>query len=169
MTMLFARHSLTWAKSRLMVPAFSADTSTKELISAGPLPPVRSFLTGDFAEVVSGPDQCWRFLGRKDRQIRRDGYRIELPEIENWLEEHIAVDTCFVTHDSISDHFVAYVQLRVGTASERATLESVQNFRETSAPGLTWCRISMSRFLEFLGLRPERKIIVSFRRLLSRC
>ena len=43
----------------------------------------RIYLTGDLGYI--GEDQCIRFCGRKDRQVKVRGYRVELGEIESVL------------------------------------------------------------------------------------
>ena len=45
--------------------------------------------TGDL--VAEAPDGALRFLGRKDRQIKARGYRVELDEVESVLLTHAAV------------------------------------------------------------------------------
>ncbi len=50
--------------------------------------------TGDL--VRSGPDGVLHFLGRKDRQIKTRGYRVELDEVESVLTLHPAVETAAV-------------------------------------------------------------------------
>jgi acyl-coenzyme A synthetase/AMP-(fatty) acid ligase len=50
---------------------------------------VRWYRTGDI--VVEGPDGNYVFLGRRDRMVKRRGYRVELGEIEAALYRHPAV------------------------------------------------------------------------------
>lgn len=97
-----------------------------------PIQPMQSFATGDFAEPIS--PQRWRFMGRRDKQIRRDGYRIELREIENWIEHHVAVETCCVKYDEKSNSFIAFVNLRSDRASARVSLDSIRSYAERVLP-----------------------------------
>jgi acyl-coenzyme A synthetase/AMP-(fatty) acid ligase len=50
---------------------------------------VRWYRTGDI--VVELPDGNYKFLGRRDRMIKKRGYRIELGEIEAALYRHPAI------------------------------------------------------------------------------
>jgi acyl-CoA synthetase (AMP-forming)/AMP-acid ligase II len=68
------------------------------------------YRTGDL--VAEGPDRNYRFLGRRDHQIKSRGYRIELGEIETALNAHPAVIECAVTavpDEVISNRIVAHV------------------------------------------------------------
>jgi amino acid adenylation domain-containing protein len=67
------------------------------------------YRTGDL--VAEGPDG-YRFLGRRDHQIKSRGYRIELGEIETAINAHPAVIECAVTavpDEVISNRIVAHV------------------------------------------------------------
>ena len=50
------------------------------------------FRTGDLVE--EQPDGDYRFLGRRDNQIKSRGYRIELGDIESVVGQHTAVTEC---------------------------------------------------------------------------
>jgi L-proline---[L-prolyl-carrier protein] ligase len=54
----------------------------------------RVYRTGDL--VRKAPDGSYRFLGRRDSQVKSRGYRIELGEIESALDAHEAVVECAV-------------------------------------------------------------------------
>jgi acyl-coenzyme A synthetase/AMP-(fatty) acid ligase len=49
----------------------------------------RWYRTGDI--VLEGPDGNYVFLGRRDRMVKRRGYRVELGEIESALYRHALV------------------------------------------------------------------------------
>jgi amino acid adenylation domain-containing protein len=49
----------------------------------------RWYKTGDI--VIEQPDGAFRFLGRRDRMVKKRGYRIELGEIEGALYRHPAI------------------------------------------------------------------------------
>jgi acyl-CoA synthetase (AMP-forming)/AMP-acid ligase II len=52
------------------------------------------YKTGDLVREHEG--QCYEFLGRRDRMVKRRGYRVELGEIEAALYRHPAVDEAAV-------------------------------------------------------------------------
>jgi len=64
-----------------------------EQTARGFLPPDRSgerwYKTGDI--VIEEPDGNYRYVGRRDRMVKKRGYRVELGEIESCLYRHAAV------------------------------------------------------------------------------
>ena len=54
----------------------------------------RIYKTGDFAKYL--PDGNIEFLGRKDEQVKINGYRIELKEIEAAINSHKDIKDCMV-------------------------------------------------------------------------
>ena len=73
------------------------------------------YRTGDL--VVDEGDGVFRFLGRKDRQVKLRGYRIELDEIEAAMSNHEAVDeVAAVLLEGGDDHdvIVAALTLKPG-------------------------------------------------------
>jgi amino acid adenylation domain-containing protein len=86
---------------------------TATRLVANPLEPLSSTLvyqTGDL--VVEEPDGNYRFLGRRDHQIKSRGYRIELGEIETALNAHPGVVECAalaVPDEVISNRIEAYL------------------------------------------------------------
>jgi amino acid adenylation domain-containing protein len=62
------------------------------------------YRTGDLVQRL--PDGNLRFLGRKDRQIKSRGYRVELDEVESILLTHTAVEevAVFATADNEGSH-----------------------------------------------------------------
>lgn len=56
--------------------------------------PDRFYRTGDLVQVAA--DGHYRFLGRKDRQIKSRGYRVELDEVEAALLAHPAIEEAAV-------------------------------------------------------------------------
>ena len=71
--------------------------------------------TGDYVRRVS--DRDYKFMGRKDQQIKLHGQRIELAEIENRLLNHPGISNAVVS--VIQDDrptVVAYIQTRSGKA-----------------------------------------------------
>ncbi len=77
------------------------------------------YRTGDLVEEL--PDGNYRFLGRRDNQIKSRGYRIELGEIETALHNHPAVLECAVVaipDDLVTNRLEAYVSTRGSTDAE---------------------------------------------------
>jgi amino acid adenylation domain-containing protein len=72
----------------------------------------RLYKTGDLARYL--PDGRIKYLGRKDSQIKLNGYRIELKEIEAVIREHSAVQDAAVVVKQIEarPQIVAYVVSR---------------------------------------------------------
>lgn len=69
----------------------------------------RLYRTGDLGRVVDG---VVHYYGRTDRQVKLDGVRMELDEIESVLSRHPAVAQCAVTLDDagrrrLTAHYVA--------------------------------------------------------------
>ncbi|MEM1168639.1 MAG: amino acid adenylation domain-containing protein [Cyanobacteria bacterium P01_H01_bin.35] len=70
------------------------------------------FRTGDLVQLQ--PDGNYSFLGRKDRQIKTRGYRVELDEIEAVLVSHPQVEEAgaFSVPDNEGNHIEAAVTLK---------------------------------------------------------
>jgi acyl-coenzyme A synthetase/AMP-(fatty) acid ligase len=68
-----------WGLPEQTVKAFLQDDGTEK----------RWYRTGDI--VVEEPDGNYRYLGRRDRMVKRRGYRVELGEIEACLYRHPAI------------------------------------------------------------------------------
>jgi amino acid adenylation domain-containing protein len=84
----------------------------------------RAFLTGRAAQyyrtgdiVITQPDGNYKFLGRRDRMIKKRGYRIELGEIEAALYRHPSVKEAAVVAlpDDSGVPVKAFVSTRDGT------------------------------------------------------
>ncbi|MGH9197180.1 MAG: AMP-binding enzyme, partial [Acidimicrobiia bacterium] len=73
------------------------------------------YRTGDLVE--EQPDGNFRFLGRRDAQIKSRGHRIELGEIESALNSHPSVVECAVVavpDELISNRIKAFVVSKDG-------------------------------------------------------
>ncbi len=73
------------------------------------------YRTGDLVQQIDGE---YRFLGRKDRQIKTRGYRVELDGVEAMLVAHVAVEeaaTYAVSHEDGSYQIEASVVLKAGS------------------------------------------------------
>jgi amino acid adenylation domain-containing protein len=83
------------------------------------------YRTGDLMR--RDADGNLRFCGRKDRQIKTRGYRVELDEVESALAVHRDVDECAVftiPDDEGSTLIHAAVILKPGASTNEATLKS---------------------------------------------
>lgn len=75
----------------------------------------RVYRTGDL--VCEGPDGNFKFLGRRDHQIKSRGYRIELGDIESAMYSHPDVLECAVVavpDELISNRIKAFAVVRNG-------------------------------------------------------
>jgi amino acid adenylation domain-containing protein len=71
-----------------------------------------TYRTGDLVTLTAGG--AYRFLGRRDEQIKSRGYRIELGEIETAIYAHPAVSECAVVavpDEIVTNRVLAYVSL----------------------------------------------------------
>jgi len=96
------------------------------------LPGWRQYDTGDLGRLL--PDGAIEFAGRRDRQLKIRGQRVELGEIEAVLLEHPAVRTALVNtgeHPTSGVVLLAYVVLRPGRA---ATSEELRGFLRRRLP-----------------------------------
>lgn len=95
-----------WGDSERTARALVPDPRTD-----APAQPV--YRTGDLVEEMD--DGNYRFLGRRDSQIKSRGYRIELGDIETALYAHAAVVECAVVpipDDLVTNRIKAYVATR---------------------------------------------------------
>jgi L-proline---[L-prolyl-carrier protein] ligase len=93
-------------------PAKSAEVLVPDPLSSLPDPVYR---TGDLVKLE--PDGNYRFLGRRDHQIKSRGYRIELGDVESALSTHPGLDESAVVsvpHDEWGSAIVAWVTPRDG-------------------------------------------------------
>jgi amino acid adenylation domain-containing protein len=91
------------------------------------------YKTGDL--VAEEPDGNYRFLGRRDHQIKSRGYRIELGEIETALNAHPAVLECVVV--AVPDE----------TISNRIEAHVVVSGDETANTLSAWCADRVPRYM----------------------
>jgi amino acid adenylation domain-containing protein/non-ribosomal peptide synthase protein (TIGR01720 family)/FkbM family methyltransferase len=88
------------------------------------------YRTGDLGRWL--PDGRIEFIGRRDRQVKVRGFRIELSEIESRLREHPAVKDAAVTvrGTDADAQILAWVVLR----NDRAELETLRSFLRQTLP-----------------------------------
>jgi acyl-coenzyme A synthetase/AMP-(fatty) acid ligase len=76
------------------------------------------YRTGDLVEQM--PDGAYRFLGRRDAQIKSRGYRIELGDVEAALHAHPSVVECAVVaipDEVVTNRLKAFVTTQDGEVS----------------------------------------------------
>ncbi len=77
------------------------------------------YRTGDLVEQM--PDGAYRFLGRRDDQIKSRGYRIELGDVESALHAHPSVVECAVIaipDEVVTNRLKAFVTTQDGKVSK---------------------------------------------------
>jgi acyl-coenzyme A synthetase/AMP-(fatty) acid ligase len=99
-----------WAGAERRADPFAVD-------SAGE----RWYRTGDFVREDAGRN--YRFLGRRDRMVKKHGYRVELDEIEACLHRHPAIKEAAVVG---VDNSVAGMQITAFVASPGAKLSIIE-------------------------------------------
>lgn len=107
--------------------------------------PVERYDTGDGGRILE--DGRIELTGRRDRQVRRGGYRIELAEIEHWIETNPEVETAMATYDEQQE------QIRVHVTSAFAVPD------ESGAPLLEVLRQEARRLLPSYMLPEEWRLI----------
>lgn len=89
----------------------------------------RAYKTGDIG--VRRDDGTVTVIGRKDRQVKINGHRVHLDDVELTLEEHASVARAAVSLDESVDQLVAHV---VPAAGSILTENELRTFLETRAP-----------------------------------
>ncbi len=98
--------------------------------------PQASHATGDVVEILRS-DRI-TLIGRKDRQVRLFGYRIELDVIDAWIERHPAVEAALSLLDETNKQIVSLVQ---GKDSELTLEDFYSHCREGLMSYMTPSRI----------------------------
>ena len=89
---------------------------TRERFIADPVHPTqRLYRSGDLVRQLSGGN--YEFLGRMDRQVKVNGHRIELEEVEAVLSAHAAVKRCVVEVMTPANDQKLLAAFVVGTAN----------------------------------------------------
>ena len=112
------------------------------------------YRTGDYVRAL--PDGTLAFLGRKDRQVKLRGFRIELDEVETHLRNNPWISDCAVTiqgDDAVSKQMIAWVVSAIHPApSERSLREHFMPCMPAHMLPERW------QVLERLPLDPNGKI-----------
>jgi len=114
----------------------------------------RLYRTGDLARLRS--DGLLEFLGRKDRQIKIRGHRVEPGEIESAIEAHPFVSEAAVVLDdarSVSGRLIGYVAIE---SSQPLTADTLRAFLHRSLPD--HMIPSVFAFLDTLPRTPNGKL-----------
>jgi amino acid adenylation domain-containing protein len=110
------------AREYLHSPALTAEKFVPHPFAAEP--GARLYATGDLARFL--PDGSIDFLGRRDKQVKVRGFRIELTEIEGVLGRHDKVREVAVVAEALSEgegrQLVAYIVPVPGTSLSPADL-----------------------------------------------
>ncbi|MBI4259022.1 MAG: amino acid adenylation domain-containing protein [Actinobacteria bacterium] len=105
--------------SGVMLGYWGQAERTAEVLVQNPLHDLRPdpcYRTGDL--VVPTDDGAFRFLGRRDHQVKTRGYRVELGEVEAAIHAHPAVrEACVVAvpDERMGHSLLAYVALAEGS------------------------------------------------------
>jgi amino acid adenylation domain-containing protein len=113
----------------------------------------RLYRTGDFGRYL--PDGSIEFLGRDDSQVKIQGYRVELGEIESVLAQHPGVRLAVATavgEPRGERRLAAYVV----PADGRATVVALREYLEERLPA--YMQPSAIVFVETLPLTPNGKV-----------
>ena len=113
----------TLSKERFLMDPFITNT------------PVLMYKTGDLARYRC--DGNIDYIGRFDNQVKVNGYRIELTEIENYLCQHLSIKSAIVvvnTNDSNNNQLIAFIIKREDRTSTSITTESIRLYLEAYFP-----------------------------------
>jgi amino acid adenylation domain-containing protein len=116
-------------------------------------PQARLYKTGDLARYL--PDGNIQFLGRRDRQVKTRGFRIEPGEIETVLSTHPQVQQAVIVvrgDDPANKHLVAYLV----SHEESPSGSQLRNFLKQKLPD--YMIPSAFVMLEALPLTPSGKL-----------
>jgi acyl-coenzyme A synthetase/AMP-(fatty) acid ligase len=117
------------------------------------------YLTGDI--VRRRPDGLIEFLGRKDRQIKINGKRVELDEIEAVLRNGAGVADAIVIlrEDSPGQkRIVGYLRLKSGAEGEAAAAQIADNLKVAKAALPSYMVPSDLVALSAFPLNPQGKV-----------
>ena len=120
-------------------PALTADRFVPA--PTGP-PGERMYRTGDLAR--RRPDGALDFIGRRDRQVKIDGKRVELGEIEETLRRSVSIADAIVTASKVEDSHVLTAYIKGAAANSdpsMLTSEARNDLLRTLPPHMRPARI----------------------------
>ena len=118
----------------------------------------RYYRTGD--QVVCAKDGSVRFLSRKDRQIKLNGFRVELGEVECVLQNHKAVKMSAVVNENTESgigSLIAFVELDSSTAEDPRQDDLAGELRSFVADRLPNYMVPSIHFVEKIGTNAAGK------------
>jgi amino acid adenylation domain-containing protein len=98
----------------------------------------RFYATGDYARYILNADNQIQieFIGRKDRQIKLHGVRIEIDGIQALLQQHPLISEIYLTPNENQTALSAYI---VPKPDQTLLLNNLQEFlRQTTVPRVAW-------------------------------
>jgi pyochelin synthetase len=152
----------TWVPGELLIGGVGVaqgywhdSEKTKRSFFADPLTGERLYRTGDLGRYL--PDGCIEWMGRIDFQVKVQGQRVELGEIEAALAEHSAVAQAVVAlEETTSRHEPRLVGYIVPKAREHVDVKDLESFVQNKLPAhmvpTAW------RILERLPLTANGKV-----------
>lgn len=90
------------------------------------------YRTGDI--VTEGEDGCYTYLGRRDRMVKRRGYRVELGEIEAGLYGHPKVKEAAVVAFADEQAGVSITAFLSSHEAKRPSLIEIKRFCAENLP-----------------------------------
>lgn len=117
----------------------------------------RLYWTGDLGRYW--PDGTIEFLGREDRQVKVQGFRVELGEIETAIRTHPAVRECVVSVDAAPGGQRRLVSLVVSKPDQPADSQSVASHLRARLP--YYMIPGLIHVVERLPLTPNGKVDVA--------
>ncbi|MGO5092390.1 amino acid adenylation domain-containing protein [Clostridium sp. LCP25S3_F10] len=108
---------------------------TKERFIKHPLTQEMLYHTGDIGRYRS--DGIIEFLGREDTQVKLNGHRIELNEIESTIQkmENIETAAVIVNDKSVNNSIYAYIQPKVITSDTKSLVDKDYLLKAISTSG----------------------------------
>lgn len=103
----------------------------------------RIYKTGDLGKYRE--DGVIEFIGRKDTQVKINGYRVELGEVENALKKHEKVENAVVLKES-DISLAAYVKVGEGTNSNENFEKRI--FNEDNNLNIDFSREDLNKWVE---------------------
>ena len=104
----------------------------------------RIYRTGDLG--LYREDGIIEFVGRKDTQVKVNGYRVELGEIENALRKYKKIENAVVVRNN-NGELIAYVSKNNGTITAADTIAEKKKICEAEF-GFTFTKEDFQKWIE---------------------